>query len=73
MLCCAKLLQLCPILCSPMNCSPLGSSVHGILLAGYWSGLPFHSPEDLPDPGIKPWQADSLPPSHTGSPPDMFL
>ena len=20
----------------------------------YWSGLPFPSPEDLPDPGIKP-------------------
>ena len=21
----------------------------------YWSGLPFPSPGDLPDPGIKPW------------------
>ena len=20
----------------------------------YWSGLPFHAPGDLPDPGIKP-------------------
>ena len=31
----------------------------------YWSGLPFLSPGDLPDPGIKPGstglQADSLP------------
>jgi len=31
----------------------------------YWSGLPFPSPGDLPDPGIKPEspvsQADSLP------------
>ena len=26
----AKLLQLCPTLCNPMDCSPLGSSVHGI-------------------------------------------
>jgi len=30
----------------------------------YWSGLPFPSPEDLPDPGIELWspalQADSL-------------
>ena len=30
----------------------------------YWSGLPFPSPEDLPDPGIDPrspaLQADSL-------------
>ena len=31
----------------------------------YWSGLPFPSPGDLPDPGIKPGspalQADALP------------
>ena len=31
----------------------------------YWSGLPFPSPEDIPDPGIEPWsptlQADALP------------
>ena len=31
----------------------------------YWSGLPLHSPGDIPDPGIKPrspkLQADSLP------------
>ena len=36
-----------------------------------WSGLPFLSPGDLPDPGIKlaspAWQADSLPLSHQGS------
>ena len=30
---CAKLLQLCPTLCDPMDCSPPGSSVHGILQA----------------------------------------
>ena len=38
----------------------------------YWSGLPFPSPGDLPDPGIKfaslALQADSLPMSHRGSP-----
>ena len=38
----------------------------------YWSGLPFPSPEELPDPGIKPWspasQADSLPFELQGSP-----
>ena len=32
-----------------MGCSPPGSSVHGI-----WSGLPFPSPGDLPDPGNEP-------------------
>ena len=38
----------------------------------YWSGLPFPSPGDLPNPGIKPWspvlQADSLPSEPTGKP-----
>ena len=38
----------------PMDCSPPGSSVHGILRQEYWSGLPFPSPGDLPDPGIEP-------------------
>ena len=37
----------------------------------YWSRLPFPSPGDLPEPGIKPvspaWQADSLPMSYLGS------
>ena len=36
----------------------------------YWSGLPFPSPMDLPDPGIEPMsptlQADSLPPEPPG-------
>ena len=36
----------------------------------YWSGLPFPSPEDLPDPEIEPrspaLQADSLLISHQG-------
>ena len=30
---CAQSLQLCPTLCGPMDCSPPGSSVHGILQA----------------------------------------
>ena len=39
----------------------------------HWSGLPFPSPRDLPDPGLKPaspltsaLQAESLPLSHQG-------
>ena len=40
--------------CDPMDCSPSGSSVHGISQQKYWSWLPFLSPGDLPDPGIKP-------------------
>ena len=56
--------QLCPTLCDPMDCSPPGSSVHGILQARILE-WPFPSPGDFPDPGIKPvspaLQADSLP------------
>ena len=37
-----------------MDYSPPGSSVHGISQARILSGLPFRSPEDLPDPGIEP-------------------
>ena len=37
-----------------------------------WSGVPFPSPGNLPDPEIEPgspaWQADSLPLYHRGSP-----
>ena len=65
----AKLLQSYLTLCNAMDCSLPGSSVHGILQAKYWSGLPFPSPGDLPDPGIelvsltsnRHWQAGSLP------------
>ena len=37
----------------------------------YWSGLPFPSSGDLPEPGIKPtspgWHVDSLPLRHLGN------
>ena len=45
-----KLLQVCPTLCEPMDFSPLGSSVHGILQARIleWVAMPFS--RDLPHP-----------------------
>ena len=49
-----KLLQLCPILCDPMDRSPPGSSSMGFTGQEYESGLPFPSPGDVPNPGIKP-------------------
>ena len=43
----------------------------GFSRQGCWSGLPFPSPRDLPDPGIEPGspalQADALP----SEPPEM--
>ena len=46
------LTQMCQILCKSMDCSPPGSM--GFSRQEYWSRLPFPSPRDLPDPGIKP-------------------
>ena len=46
--------KFCLILCNPMDCCPPGSSVYGISRQEYWSGLPFPSPGDLPNPEIKP-------------------
>jgi len=37
-----------------MDCSPPGSSVHGIFQARKQSGLLFPPPGDLPDSGIEP-------------------
>ena len=51
---CAKSLLSCLTLCSPMDCSPPGSSVQRILQARIRSGLLFPPPGDLPNPGIKP-------------------
>ena len=54
---CANSLQPCLTLCDHMDCSPPGSSVHGILQARMWSGLPFPPPGDLPNPWIEPTSA----------------
>ena len=48
------LVQSCPTLCDPVDCSLPGSSVHGIFQEEYWSGLPFPSPGDLSNPGSEP-------------------
>ena len=50
---------------------------HGFPGQEYWSGVPFPSPGDLPDPGIKPrspvLQADSLPSEPPGKLPKSLL
>ena len=54
--------QSCLTLCDPMSCQ--ASLSMGFFRQEYWSGLPFPSPGDLPNPGIEPrlpiLQADSL-------------
>ena len=67
-------IQSCLTLCDLMDCSPPGSSVHGILQARTLEWVAISSSRDLPNPGIEPkslyllrWQADSLHQCHLGS------
>ena len=51
---CVLVAQSCLTLCDPRDYiarrAPLSMGSFG---QEYWSGLPFHSPGDLPDPGIE--------------------
>ena len=56
--------QLCPTLCDPwtvahqaslsMGFSRQDSLSMGFSRQEYWSGKPFPSPEDIPNPGVEP-------------------
>ena len=56
--------QSCPTLVTPWTLVSQAPLSKGFSKQEYWSGLPFPSPGDLPNPGIKPGspalQADSL-------------
>ena len=60
----SEVVESCPTLCDPMDCSLPGSSLHRILQARVleWAAISFSG--DLPDPGIKPrspaFRADTL-------------
>ena len=60
-----KVAQLCPTLATPWTVAFEVPPSMGFSRQEYWSGLPFPSPGDLPNPGIEPMspalQADSLP------------
>ena len=53
-LCCVCVVQSCLILCNPLDYSPPGSSVLGILQARILSGLPFPIPGDFLTQGSNP-------------------
>ena len=69
----SEVAQLCPTLCNPWTVAHQDPLSMGFPRQEYWSELPFLSPEDLPNPGIKPrsptLQADSLPAEPPGKPP----
>ena len=62
----------CLTLCNPRDCSPAGSSDHGILQARILKWIAIPSSRDLPHPGIEPrppyLQADSLSSELPGKP-----
>ena len=64
--------QSCLTLCDPMDCSHQAPLSIEFSRQEYWSGLPFPSPGDLPDPGIElrppALQAVSLPSEPLGKP-----
>ena len=50
----SEVAQWCPTLCDPMDSSLYQAPLSmGFSRQEYWSGLPFPSPGNLPDPGIK--------------------
>ena len=67
-----KLLSHVRLFVTPWTVAYQASPSMGFSRQEYWSGLPFPSPVDLPDPGIKPGspalQADALPSEPPGKP-----
>ena len=67
-----KSLSRVPLLLTPWTVSHQAAPFMEFSRQEYWSGLPFPSPGDLPDPGIKPvspsLQADTLPSEPPGKP-----
>ena len=69
--CVYSVIQSCPILCDPMDCSPPGSSIHGISQARIleWVAISFSRGSSSPHLlRLLALQVNSLPLSHQGSP-----
>ena len=56
---CLSASQTCPTLCDLMDCSHQAYLSMKFSRQEYWSGYPFPTPGDLPDPGIKPTSLSS--------------
>ena len=51
---CVLVTQSCPTLCEPRTVTHQDPLFEEFSWEECWTGLPFSSPEDLPDPGIEP-------------------
>ena len=69
---CCLVAELCRLFVAPWTVALQAPLFMAFSRQEYWSGLPFLSAEDHPDPGIKPespaWQAGSLPFELLGKP-----
>ncbi len=67
-----KLLSRVRLFATPWTVAHQAPLSMGFSRQEYWSGLPFPTPGDLPNPGIKPgspaWLADPLPAEPQGKP-----
>ena len=68
----SEVAESCPTLCYPWTLAHQAPPSMVFSRQEYWSGLPFPSPGDLPDPGIEPrsptLQADALTSAPPGKP-----
>ena len=64
----SEVAQSCPTLCDPWTVAHQTTPSMGFSRQDNWSGLPFPSPGDLPNPGIEPRQADALTSAPPGKP-----
>ena len=65
--CVCSVAQSCVTFCDPIDCSPPGSSVHGISQARVLEWIAISYSKGL-NPHLLHWQVDSLPLHHLGSP-----
>ena len=69
---CVKSLSRVRLFVTPWTVARQAPLSMGFSRQEYWSGLPFPSPGDFPNPGIKPWspvlQADALSSEPPGKP-----
>ena len=72
----SEVAQSCPTLCDPWTVAHQAPLSMGFSRKEYWSGLPFPSPGDLPNPGIESGsptlQADALTSDPPGKPQNTY-
>ena len=62
-----KVIQSCPTLCDPMDCTHQATLSMEFSRQEYWSGQPFPSPGEFPNPGIEPVSLNYLLHQQAGS------